>query len=65
MIFISFILIFSNCHKKDDFPILKGDVYVAGITHSIDFPVSDSAYERSLKGGLLSEDNPFLEKDQG
>jgi len=41
----------------------KGDVYVAGITHSVDFPVSDSAYDKSFNGGLLSGDAFIVKLD--
>ncbi len=43
----------------------KGDVYVAGITHSVDFPVSDSAYDKSFNGGLLSGDAFIVKLDGG
>ena len=39
----------------------NGDVYVTGITHSVDFPVSNSAYDRSFNGGLRGGD-PFVVK---
>jgi len=41
----------------------KGDVYVAGITHSVDFPVTDSAYDQSFNGGLLSGDAFIVKLD--
>lgn len=33
-----------------------GDVYVAGITHSVDFPTSAAAFDRTFNGGLRAGD---------
>jgi hypothetical protein len=42
----------------------NGDVYVAGITHSTDFPTSDFAFDRTFNGGLRAGD-AFLVKLDG
>ncbi len=34
----------------------KGEIYVAGLTHSVDFPISESAYDKSFNGGPESGD---------
>ncbi|MCP4728128.1 MAG: hypothetical protein GY863_24020, partial [bacterium] len=39
----------------------EGNVYVAGITHSIDFPVKDNSYDKTFNGGLYGGD-PFVVK---
>jgi hypothetical protein len=42
----------------------NGDVYVAGITHSTDFPTSDSAFDRTFNGGLRAGDAFVVKLDE-
>ncbi|MFC2158883.1 SBBP repeat-containing protein [Acidobacteriota bacterium] len=41
-----------------------GNVYVAGITHSVDFPTTDTALDRSFNGGLKSGDGFLVKLDK-
>lgn len=41
-----------------------GDVYVTGITHSVDFPTSASAFDKTFNGGLKSGDAFVVKLDK-
>lgn len=42
----------------------NGDVYIAGITHSVDFPVSENAFDTTFNGGLRAGDGFVVKLDK-
>ncbi len=66
-------LVASTCLRGDSWEYAysiavdsKGDVYVVGYTHSLDFPITEGAYQINHKGGttdiFISRLNPDLKK---